>query len=240
MRPFYVEEKGKTTMHPLKRLNTLLPLFALLLTACGGGEDAAPEVSAERLAELSAQSEAYQGMNLQQLRRNPDALALGGELAAAHCAGCHGGEGREPQRGVPALTGAFDYGDSADAVRTTITQGRHSVMPPLGGHMGEVEIGALVAKVRGFSTGEGPSTFAKTAEELYTQHCVACHGAEGKGNPEIGAPDLTDQHWQYGDAMMNVRLNITRGLDTRHPAMGEVLGQAEVDLLTAYVLELRE
>lgn len=213
---------------------TLVPL----LYACGGSE--APEISPEQLEQLRSRSEAFQGMGTEQMLADNAAMTLAAELADAYCASCHGTEDGQPDRGVPAFMAVFDYGDSAQAIRTTITEGRHSLMPPLGNVLGEVDIGALVAHVRGFSSGEDAGTFARTADQLYNQHCVVCHGPEGKGNPELGAPDLTDDYWQYGDAMMVVRLNITGGIDTRHPALGQELTETEIDLLTAHVLNIRQ
>lgn len=33
---------------------------------------------------------------------------------------------------------------------------------------------------------------------LFRQHCAACHGTEGRGDPVAGVPDLTDHDWLYG------------------------------------------
>src|SRR5690606_25280771 len=130
-----------------------------------------PPVSEQQVMDLREQSQAFLGLSAQEIQTSDTAMALGRELAAAHCASCHGAEGREPRRGVPDLASAvFNYGDGADAIRTTITQGRHSIMPALGGRMGEVEIGSLVALVRGFSEGEAPATFARTAQTLYEEN----------------------------------------------------------------------
>ena len=35
--------------------------------------------------------------------------------------------------------------------------------------------------------------------------CVSCHGAEGKGMQALGAPDLTDDYWLYGDDTLHAR-----------------------------------
>ena len=49
--------------------------------------------------------------------------------------------------------------------------------------------------------------------------CAACHGAEGKGNPQLGAPNLTDNIWLYGSSEATIIEGITKG---RHvdPATG--------------------
>lgn len=226
----------------LKHFTHALALTALL-TGCGpgGGTQAAPAaVSEERIAELRAESAAFSDRSAEELLADPAALAVGKALRDAHCAHCHGADGGRPARGTPDLAAsAFDYGDTAEAVRTTITQGRHSVMPKFGGQMGEVDLGALTSYVQAVATGENIGSFQASAERLYAQHCVACHGADGRGNRELGAADFGDDYWQHGNNMMNVRLAITRGVESDCPAHGDELAPAEIELLTAYVLSLR-
>ena len=36
------------------------------------------------------------------------------------------------------------------------------------------------------------------ARQLFAENCAACHGDDGKGNRELGAPNLTDAIWLYG------------------------------------------
>jgi cytochrome c oxidase cbb3-type subunit 3 len=67
---------------------------------------------------------------------------------------------------------------------------------------------------------------------------VACHGAGGRGNTDLGAPSLVDDYWQHGDSMMNIRLAITRGTESTCPAQGDVLDATEIELLSAYVRQL--
>ena len=227
---------GESTLTRLKHAAVILAASAGI--SCGEGQ---PEAVAQvDVVDLQRRSAAFAGRDAATLISDTDAQVLGQELFAAHCASCHGAEGRQPARGVPALaTAPFDYGGSLDVVRITISQGRHSVMPKHGGLMGEVDIGSLVAYVQSLASGESMQQFEKTARALYETHCVACHGAAGEGNSLLGSPDLTDNYWQHGDAMMNIRLAITRGTESRCPAHADTLGPAEIELLAAYVLRLR-
>ena len=119
-------------------------LLPLLLTACA--EESTGELSAEALQLLQQRSQAFQGRAAAGLLQDDSALALAGELYVAHCAACHGNTGAESERGVPQLENAmFHHGESEAAIRTTIREGRHSVMPSFGGEMSEVELGAVVA-----------------------------------------------------------------------------------------------
>lgn len=38
--------------------------------------------------------------------------------------------------------------------------------------------------------------------DVFARHCAACHGADGKGNRQVGAPDLTDGDWLYGSGQV--------------------------------------
>lgn len=216
----------------------LAVLSTSLLAGCS--DESTEAVSAEALQQLQQRSQTFQGRTATALLQDSSALALGGELFSAHCAACHGKAGAEAKRGVPQLSDAMlHHGDSETAIRTTIREGRHSVMPSFGGEMSEVELGAVVALVRSFSTGEVLANYGETAVEQFGKYCVQCHGADGHGNAGLGVPNLTDNYWLHGDSMMNVRLTITGGVDVQCPPQAGLLSESDIELLTAYVLQLR-
>jgi cytochrome c oxidase cbb3-type subunit 3 len=70
------------------------------------------------------------------------------------------------------------------------------------------------------------------------QFCVACHGADGRGNQALGAPSLADGVWLYGDDEASVRQSIAQGRQGQMPAHEALLGPDRVRLLAAYVLKL--
>ena len=35
-------------------------------------------------------------------------------------------------------------------------------------------------------------------KKIFADNCAVCHGDDGKGNREVGAPNLTDKIWLYG------------------------------------------
>jgi cytochrome c oxidase cbb3-type subunit 3 len=70
--------------------------------------------------------------------------------------------------------------------------------------------------------------------------CAACHGPDGKGNPTIGAPNLTDSVWLHGGEIEDIRETITHGRLNHMPAHAELLGETKVRLLAAYVLNVSE
>lgn len=213
-------------------------VFVLLLAGCSGDPGQAPSV--ESLQQLQQRSVAFAGRGAAELQHDSAARALAAELHDVHCASCHGSNGDDAKRGIPALASAvLHHGDSEAAIRETISKGRTSAMPAFGGQMSEVELGAVVALVRSFGSGEPLANYGATAVEQFNQHCEQCHGSDGKGNQSLGVPDLTDGYWLHGESMMNVRLTITGGVDAQCPPQAGVLNEASIELLTAHVLGLR-
>ena len=82
----------------------------------------------------------------------------------------------------------------------------------------------------------------ETGKDLFKSACAACHGADGKGNQAIGAPNLTDDVWLYGSAESVIIEGINRG---RHssgvsehlamPSFKDTLGDGKIHVLAAYV-----
>jgi cytochrome c oxidase cbb3-type subunit 3 len=69
------------------------------------------------------------------------------------------------------------------------------------------------------------------------------YGADGKGNQQIGAPNLTDRTWLYGSTEATISETIAKGRGeasavTRMPAHKDRLDDGKIQLLTAYVWSL--
>jgi cytochrome c oxidase cbb3-type subunit 3 len=94
----------------------------------------------------------------------------------------------------------------------------------------------------------GPALAAgdAAAGKQKSQVCAACHGADGKGNQTLGAPNLTDKIWEYGGSLADVVETITKGRGVNAltpgasamPAHRDSLGEAKVHILAAYVYSL--
>ncbi|MFU8831675.1 MAG: hypothetical protein ACNA7J_05900, partial [Wenzhouxiangella sp.] len=67
---------------------------------------------------------------------------------------------------------------------------------------------------------------------------AACHGPEGRGNPMLGAPDLTAGTYIYGSGLASIQQTIADGRQGVMPAQKQLLGEARTRLVTAYVLSL--
>jgi len=173
------------------------------------------------------------------LARNVDALRIGRNLFMNNCAACHGSDARGAP-GFPNLTDKdWLFGGTPEAIVQTISYGRTSVMPAwrdvLGGDAGVEDVLAYVLSLSGR---HGSSGNVENGRARFASICVACHGADGRGNQVVGAPNLTDQVWLNGGAVATVRETIAKGRQAQMPAQLERLGETRVKLLAAYVISL--
>jgi cytochrome c oxidase cbb3-type subunit 3 len=180
----------------------------------------------------------YAKMDVTALAGEPAALAIGQKLFLNNCAQCHASDGGG-SRGFPNLTaGAWQWGGDVKTIKTTITEGRTGVMPPFGAALGEQGVKNVAQYVRSLSGLTADSIRVALGKDIYMQNCVACHGPDGKGNPALGAPNLTDRNWLHGSTEPVIIETITRGRTSQMPAHKTVLDEARIHLLTAYVLSL--
>ena len=187
---------------------------------------------------------AFKGQSLSALSQDPGAMATAKNLFAFNCAACHGSDARGA-KGFPNLTDHdWLWGGSEETILQTISQGRDGLMPawgPVLGHDGVENVLAFVLSLSGRK-----SDVPVTAEQLgagkttFTTMCAACHGADGKGNQVLGAPNLTDSIWLHGGSVADIRETITLGRVNKMPAHLERLGETKVRLLAAYVWSLSQ
>ncbi len=172
------------------------------------------------------------------LAGNPDALAIGQKLFLNNCAQCHASDGGGT-RGFPNLTdNDWLYGGAPATIEATITSGRGGVMPAWGPILGDDKVKDVAQYVMSLSGMAHDSIRAARGQDVFKQNCVACHGADGKGNQQIGAPNLTDRTWLYGGSEQTIIETITKGRNGHMPAWKEILTPAQIHLVAAYVYSL--
>ena len=182
----------------------------------------------------------YAGRSSAELATDPGALAVGRNLFANHCAACHGSDGGGAP-GFPNLRdGDWQWGGSAEAIETSIDQGRMAVMTPWAEFLGDKGVEDTVAYVLSLSGRKAASGDAVAGKTHFETVCVACHGADAKGNVAVGAPNLTDRTWLYGGSASSIRHTIEKGRQGNMPAHGDRFGATRIKLLAAHVLSLGE
>jgi cytochrome c oxidase cbb3-type subunit 3 len=171
------------------------------------------------------------------------AMAGGRVLFAENCQPCHGAGG-SGAHGYPALVDDdWLWGGTLDAIEETITVGirsghdeaRYSEMPPFGdGILEKAEIATVADYVLSLSKGGGGAE----GKTLFMDNCASCHGEDGKGMREMGAPDLADQIWLYGSSREDVLAQISKPQHGVMPSWSGRLDDVSIKQLAVYVHSL--
>jgi cytochrome c oxidase cbb3-type subunit III len=182
----------------------------------------------------------YSTQTVEQLSKDPQALKLGERLFTNNCALCHGSEGRG-SKAYPNLTNANSAWlgpRDSDHIVKTITEGRIGVMPPMAAAVGDDEkVSDLAHYV--LSLSGSPHDLNKAAKGSASfATCSACHGADGRGNKVLGAPNLTDAYWLYGPGEESIKQSILKGRNNVMPSQIGKLSPEQVRIVSAYVLTL--
>ncbi|CAJ0798678.1 Cbb3-type cytochrome c oxidase subunit CcoP [Ralstonia condita] len=177
----------------------------------------------------------YASMDIKQIAADPQAREIGQRLFLNNCAQCHGSDAAGA-KGFPNLTDTdWLYGGDPDTILTTITKGRHGVMPSLAAVVDGNQAVNVANYVRSLSGLSYDPIKAARGEPTFKTVCAACHTATGKGNQAIGAPNLTDRVWLYGSAEATIVETILKGRDNTMPAHENLLSPEKIRMLAAYV-----
>jgi cytochrome c oxidase cbb3-type subunit 3 len=177
----------------------------------------------------------YAAMDVPTVAADPQAREMGQRLFLNYCSQCHASDARGG-RGFPNLAdGDWLYGGEPASIEATITSGRNGMMPPFGPILGEEGVAQAANYVLSLSGASHDAAAAEKGKTAFTTYCAACHGAEGKGNPAFGAPNLTDKTWLYGGTEATIAETIRGGRTNHMPAWGEFLGKEKTHILASYV-----
>ena len=173
--------------------------------------------------------------SMAQLMHDPEAQRLGRSVFANNCATCHGADARGAT-GYPNLVDQdWLWGGAPDTVLMTVMDGRQAAMPPLEAVIGSA-VPAVAVYVQSLSGRAADPALAAQGEAHFKTICAACHGIDGKGNPALGAPNLTDDIWLYGADFDSITTSIRQGRNGKMPAHRELIGTDRVRLAAAWVL----
>jgi cytochrome c oxidase cbb3-type subunit III len=189
----------------------------------------------EKLDPLMARFRLYP---VEQLAGDPQALQMGKVLFQDSCAACHQRNGKGNMvLGAPDLTdNDWLYGGSGKDIVTSIHDGRAGVMPPWAS-LGEDNVDNLVQHVLSLSGSPHDEAKAAAGKPLFAT-CAACHGADGKGNQAVGAPNLTDHIWLHGGTVADIRKTIHDGRQGHMPVWSPRLTEDQIRIVAAYVYHL--
>ena len=166
------------------------------------------------------------------------AMETAARIFYANCAQCHGLDARG-RPGYPNLTdNNWMYGGQPENILTTIAHGRKGVMSSFQKELGAQGVKEVVHAVKAMSGLANDPIYAARGRKLFEQNCAVCHGAEGKGNPALGAPNLTVNIWLYGGTEADLIETVSKGREALMPAQKPLIGELKVRLLAAYVWRL--
>ncbi len=174
------------------------------------------------------------------------ARAQGRVAFADNCAPCHGAGGGGG-KGYPNLNDDdWLWGGRLAEIEQTIRhgargsddKGRTGAMPAFGrdGILKPEQISTVADYVRSLSglPVEAGADLA-AGKKIFADNCALCHGADGKGNREMGSPNLTDKIWLYGSDKQTIMDGLRNGRGNVMPAWGSRLSDPTIKALTVYV-----
>jgi cytochrome c oxidase cbb3-type subunit 3 len=91
----------------------------------------------------------------------------------------------------------------------------------------------FVRSLSGLPTEKGADL--ATGNKVFADNCALCHGADGKGNRELGAPNLTDKIWLYGSDKETIMQGVFNGRGGTMPAWEGRLSEPIIKSLVVYV-----
>lgn len=193
------------------------------------------EEKAQAEAKYQPLYDKFMKMDVKTVAADPEAQAMGKRLFQTYCVQCHGSDARGA-KGFPNLTdNDWLYGGTPEIIKTTLDNGRHGQMPAFGAAFGEEKVKDVANYAMSLSGKKHDAERASRGKETFTAVCAACHGADGKGNQALGAPNLTDNVWLYGGTEKTIIETVTNGRNNQMPAWKDFLGDGKVHLLTSYV-----
>lgn len=193
-------------------------------------EDARQTYDARYAAFLAEDTEA--------LVYNPQAMRMAKRVFANNCSVCHGSDAKGSY-GFPDLSdNDWLYGGRPEQIARSIRGGRNGVMPSWLAALGGEGVASMAAYVQALSQGRGEAGEHTESRQRYGMFCAACHGVQGEGNLSLGAPSLNDNIWLYGGDVGSIMQTLTKGRAGKMPAHAEMLSDAKIHLLSAYVYQL--
>ena len=174
------------------------------------------------------------------------ARAQGRVAFADNCAPCHGAGGGGA-KGYPNLNDDdWLWGGKLADIEQTIRhgaragddKGRQGNMPAFGRDniLKPNEISAVADYVRSLSgLSTEPGVDLALGKKVFADNCAVCHGPEGKGNRELGSPNLTDKIWLYAPDKATIVQGIQNGRGGVMPAWSGRLSEPTIKALTVYV-----
>ncbi|MDZ7784883.1 MAG: cytochrome-c oxidase, cbb3-type subunit III [Halioglobus sp.] len=193
---------------------------------------------AEAEEKYGAIREQYLAQPIEDIAGEPQVRKMGMRMFGNNCAQCHGADARGSY-GFPNLTDEhWLWGSTPEAMKISIAEGRQAAMPAFGDVIGSGGVTNVTAYLLKLNGRDAEPALADAGEKVFQSNCVACHGADAGGNQALGAPDLKNDNWLYGGSPEQISHSIRAGRNGVMPPHKDLLSDAKIHIITAYVYGL--
>jgi cytochrome c oxidase cbb3-type subunit 3 len=199
-------------------------------------------------ATRSAEGKLLANASLEQIERDPDmqsyALTVGQRVFAENCVTCHGADGQGGKGYANLRDDIWLWGGSLDQIHHTISVGirsggddRTSQMPAFGRDqmLKPEQVNDTTQYVLSLSGHSSAQAAVARGQTIFAEQCAACHGADGKGQQLMGAPNLTDNEWLYGETAQAIHDQIWNGRGGVMPAWQDRLDPTTLKAVAVYI-----
>ena len=192
-------------------------------------------------------------VELEDVSQNPDLLQFavnGGQSAfKVYCSQCHGSGANGGTIYPSLIDDDWIWGGTLEDIYITLQHGiryeqdddtRLSEMPRYGADelLERNEIIDVAWYVRQMSGQEFDAEAAARGQSVFADNCAACHGEKGEGIRELGAPNLSDAIWFYGNTHEQIVAQISDPKQGVMPGWTGRLSEVTIRQLTHYVHSL--
>ncbi len=175
------------------------------------------------------------------------ATSAGAAVFRTWCIQCHG-SGGQGAKGFPnLLDDDWLWGGDVETIYTTVTHGirssadddtRTGEMPAWADVLEPDETKSVIEYVLKLSGQDADQQLAEAGAIVFEDNCAACHGDDGTGDRDLGAPNLTDAIWLYGGDRATITETVTKGRHGVMPNWNARLNDADIRSVTLYVHQL--
>jgi cytochrome c oxidase cbb3-type subunit 3 len=237
----------------------LMPAWPLGVTYTKGllGYDQRQSVALsleEAAAERAAWMQRIESADFAEIQADPELMGIvrhtGRTLFGDNCAVCHGTRATGGP-GFPDLTsGSWLWGGDPQTIAETVRVGINATHPDT--RVGQMlafgkdqilprrDVEDVVTYVQSLSEPSLAAAPERVAagKEVFLANCATCHGDDGRGKTDTGAPDLTDAFWIYGGDRQSIFTTVHGGRQGHMPSWEGRLRPVDRKILALYVLDL--
>lgn len=182
----------------------------------------------------------YLALPVEEIAQDPAVRKMGMRMFSNNCAQCHGADAKG-RYGFPNLADDdWIYGGDPATLKATLENGRQAAMPAWGSIIGDKGVADVTQYLLSLNGRDANADQVAAGATVYQTYCAACHGAEGLGNPALGAPNLTNGVWLYGGSDAQIAHSIRAGRNGAMPAFKDTLSEDKIHILAAYVYGLQQ